>query len=164
MLFGDYNPSGRLPVTFYASDADLPEVRDYHMEGRTYRYFYGEPLWYFGYGQSYTTFKFGRPRVRGGELVVKVRNTGKRDGDEVVQMYVSKKEDADGPKYALRGFKRVSIPAGKSVVVRIPLSDETWATYDETAGKMTTTPGRFTVYAGPSANPRDLRKTRFRLR
>ena len=164
VLFGDYNPSGRLPVTFYASDADLPEVRDYHMEGRTYRYFYGEPLWYFGYGQSYTTFKFGRPRVRGGELVVKVRNTGRRDGDEVVQMYVSKKEDADGPKYALRGFKRVSIPAGKSVVVRIPLSDETWATYDETAGKMTTTPGHFTVYAGPSANPRDLKKTRFRLR
>ena len=79
-------------------------------------------------------------------------------------MYVSKKEDVDGPRYALRGFKRVSIPAGKSVVVRIPLTDETWATYDETAGKMTTTPGRFTVYAGSSANPRDLKKTRFRLR
>ena len=145
VLFGDYNPSGHLPVTFYASDADLPEVRDYKMEGRTYRYFYGEPLWYFGYGQSYTTFKFGRPRVRNGELVVKVRNTGRRDGDEVVQLYVAKKEDKDGPKMALRGFKRVSIPAGKSVKVAIPLTDDTWATYDETEGKLTVKPGHFTL-------------------
>ena len=164
VLFGDYNPSGRLPVTFYRSDADLPEVRDYKMEGRTYRYFYGEPLWYFGYGQSYTTFKFSRPRVKDGELVVKVRNTGKRDGDEVVQLYVRKKEDVDGPKMALRGFKRVSIPAGKSVTVSIPLTDETWAVYDETAGKMATSPGHFTLWCGPSANPKTLKKTRYTLK
>ena len=164
VLFGDYNPSGRLPVTFYASDADLPDVRDYRMEGRTYRYFYGEPLWYFGYGQSYTTFRFGRPRVRGGELVVKVRNTGKRDGDEVVQLYVAKKEDTDGPKMALRGFKRVNIPAGKSVRVAIPLTDETWAAFDGTEGKMTVSPGHFTLWCGPSADPKTLKKTRFTLK
>ena len=164
ILFGDYNPSGKLPVTFYASDADLPDVRDYHMEGRTYRYFYGEPLWPFGYGLSYTTFKYGRPRIRNGEIVVRVRNTGDRDGDEIVQMYIRNRKDTDGPRMALRGFKRVSIPKGKSVVVRIPFDDRTFETFDESKGKMSIQPGRFDIFVGGSSDATALRHRSARVR
>lgn len=164
VLFGDYNPAGRLPVTFYASDDDLPDMRDYHMEGRTYRYFYGEPLWAFGHGLSYTKFKYGRPRIKNGEMVVKVRNCGKRDGEEVVQLYVHKREDTDGPRMALRGFKRVFIPKGKSVKVHIPVNDETFETFDESIGKMSTTPGHFDIYVGGSSAPKALRRVKYTLR
>lgn len=96
VLFGDYNPGGRLPITFYKDDSQLPDFEDYSMVGRTYRYFKGEPLYPFGHGLSYTTFKYGKPkysstRVKAGEPVkvtVPVKNTGKMDGDEVVMVYV----------------------------------------------------------------------------
>ena len=154
VLCGAYNPAGRLPVTFYRSVDDLPDFSDYDMEGRTYRYFKGEPLWAFGHGLSYTTFKYKKARynAKKGEIVIKVRNKGKRDGDEVVQVYVGKEEDAEGPVYALRGFKRVNIPAGKTVKVTIPLDDMAFTTFDPESGEMTATPGHFTVnYGGSSA-------------
>ncbi|MBQ9400700.1 MAG: glycoside hydrolase family 3 C-terminal domain-containing protein [Bacteroidales bacterium] len=163
VLFGDYNPSGKLPVTFYRSDDDLPDFNCYDMEGRTYRYFEGKPLWEFGFGLSYTKFKFGRARIKDGNLIVKVRNTGKMDGDEVVQVYVTKKGEKDGPKKALRGFQRVSVPAHGSVTVTIPLGDEAFKTYDDSVGEMTVTPGRFTVWYGNSSADRNLRKKHVRI-
>ena len=162
VLFGDYNPGGKLPVTFYAGDADLPDFLDYNMAGRTYRYFDGKPLWCFGHGLSYTAFKYGRPRVRKGELVVKVRNTGSVDGDEVVQMYVRKDGDTEGPRMSLRGFRRVGIPAGKAVKVRIPLDDRTFECYDESVGKLSAGEGSFTLYCGGSSDPEALRSVRVR--
>ena len=164
VLFGDCNPSGRLPVTFYRSDEDLPDFNDYNMAGHTYRYFTGEPLFHFGHGLSYTTYKYGRARVRGGKLVFKVRNRGRRDGDEVVQVYMSKREDTDGPQMALRAFRRVHIPAGKSVKVSIPLDESVFATYDEASGEMRATPGHFTLRYGPSADRSVLRKRNIRRR
>ena len=152
VLFGDYNPSGRLPVTFYRSDSDLPDFHDYDMAGHTYRYFEGTPLWHFGHGLSYTSFKYGKPRIRRGNLIVRVRNTGKMDGDEVVQVYVRRDDDVDGPRMALRGFKRVHIRKGRSVRVKIPMDDAAFASFELKAGGMTTTPGSFTVWCGPSSD------------
>ena len=157
VLFGDYNPAGRLPVTFYRSDADLPDFYDYDMAGRTYRYFEGKPLWAFGYGLSYTTFEYGKAHFRFGKLVVKVKNTGTMDGDEVVQVYVRKDEDKGGPRMALRGFKRVHIKAGRKVTVRIPLDKAAFRTYDEAKGEMTAAPGHFhLLYGGSSDAVKDL--------
>ena len=157
VLFGDYNPAGRLPVTFYRSDSDIPDFHDYNMAGHTYRYFDGTPLWCFGYGLSYTSFRYGKPRLRRGNLIVRVRNTGAMDGDEVVQVYVRKDEDTDGPRMALRGFKRVHIRKGRSVRVRIPMDDAAFATFDLSAGEMTATPGHFTVWCGPSSDQSTLK-------
>ena len=164
VLFGDCNPSGRLPVTFYRSDEDLPDFEDYDMAGHTYRYFTGKPLFPFGHGLSYTTYKYGRARVRGGELVLTLRNKGRMDGDEVVQVYMAKREDKGGPQKALRAFRRVSVPAGQRVTVRIPLDDSVFATYDEAAGELRATPGHFTLYYGPSADNHQLRKIKIRKR
>ena len=162
VLFGDCNPSGRLPVTFYRSDADLPAFDDYNMAGHTYRYFTGDPLFHFGHGLSYSSFKYGRARVRNHELIIKVRNRSRVEGDEVIQVYMAKREDAGGPQKTLRAFRRVHVPARGSATVRIPLDATFYATYDEASGEMRATPGRFTVWYGHSAAPQDLRKLKIR--
>ena len=162
VLFGDCNPSGRLPVTFYRSDDDLPAFDDYNMTGRTYRYFQGEPLFAFGHGLSYSVFKYGRARVRNHELIIKVRNRSRVEGDEVIQVYMAKREDAGGPQKALRAFRRVHVPARGSATVRIPLDATFYATYDEASGELRATPGRFTVWYGHSSAPQDLRKLKIR--
>lgn len=153
VLCGAYNPAGRLPVTFYKSVEDLPDFSNYDMAGRTYRYFKGEPQWAFGHGLSYTTFKYKKAKYNSAkrELMVKVKNTGKRDGDEVVQIYVGKEEDVEGPVYALRGFKRVCIPAGKTVKVTIPMQEMAFATFNPESGEMEATPGHFKVFYGGSS-------------
>lgn len=105
VLFGDYNPAGRLPVTFYRNVSQLPDFEDYNMVGRTYRYMQDIPLFPFGYGLSYTTFSYGKVvldknEVTAGQtlkLTVPVTNTGKRDGEEVVQVYLKKQGDTEGP-------------------------------------------------------------------
>ena len=162
VLFGDVNPSGKLPVTFYKNTEQLPDFSDYNMAGHTYRFFGGEPLWAFGYGLSYTTFKLGRPHIRKGKLVVKVRNRGRRDGTEVLQLYVSRPDDAAGPIRTLRGFKRVDVPAGGKVRIEIPLDDETFEWWDEASGRMRPLPGRYVLQVGTSSAAKDLRRMKFR--
>ena len=164
VLFGDYNPAGRLPVTFYSCDADLPDFNCYDMQGRTYRYFEGKPLFAFGHGLSYSEFKYGRARIRKGQLVVRVKNVSKTDGDEVVQLYVRKDGDNEGPRMALRGFKRVHIPAGKSVKVRIPLDGNTFETYNESTGEMSVSKGRYSLLYGPSSDTNLLKTKKIRIR
>lgn len=163
VLFGDYNPAGRLPVTFYASDADLPDFSDYDMPGHTYRYFKGKPLFAFGHGLSFTKFKYRRARLSDGVLRIKVKNTGDMDGDEVVQVYVKKADDTDGPVMSLRGFKRVSVKAGKKAVVEIPMSAENIDLFNPETGKMEAASGKYIVYYGGTSDMSKLRKLRMRI-
>ena len=163
VLYGDYNPSGKLPLTFYKSTEQLPDFSDYNMAGHTYRFFTGEPLWQFGYGLSYTKFKVGKPRVRNGKVIVKVRNTGKRDGSEVIQLYISKPDDVGGPIRTLRGFKRVTVPAGKKVKVEIPIDDETFLWWDESAQDMVPTHGKYVLQVGNSSSAKDLKSRKYRF-
>ena len=151
VLLGDVNPSGKLPVTFYRGVDQLPPFEDYDMKGHTYRFFTGEPLFPFGFGLSYTTFRYGKPRIQGDRLVVPVTNTGRRDGVEVVQLYVRRPDDPDGPLKTLRDFRRVAIPAGKTVRVSFPLTDETFRWWSEQAQDMVPLPGCYEVLCGGSS-------------
>lgn len=156
VLYGDFNPSGRLPLTFYADDSQVKDFKDYDMEGRTYRYFRGTPLYAFGHGLSYTTFKYGKPRVKNladgtKAVVVKVKNRGRRDGDEIVQLYVSRPDDAQGPIKALRGVKRVSLKSHKAQKVVIPIDDETFNWWDAEAGRVVPRSGEYVLYVGGSS-------------
>ena len=158
VLFGDYNPAGRLPVTFYASDADLPDFGDYDMPGHTYRYFKGKPLFPFGHGLSYSKFKYRRARLRDGVLRIPVKNASRLDGDEVVQVYIKRADDVDGPVMSLRGFKRVNVKARKKAVVEIALSPEDIDLFNPETGKMEGVPGEYIIYYGGSSDISKLRK------
>jgi len=132
VLFGDYNPAGRLPVTWYKSVEQLPPFEDYDMEGRTYRYFRDEPLYPFGYGLSYTSFEYGEllmpKKIKAGEkaeISISVKNTGKRTGEEVVQLYVSdEKGSTPRPIRELKRFRRISLAPGETKTIEFTLSDE----------------------------------------
>jgi beta-glucosidase len=167
VLFGDASPAGRLPVTIYESADQIPAFTDYAMAGRTYRYFAGEPLYPFGYGLSYTHFAYSDLRLScealGAadplEVSVDVRNTGERDGDEVVQLYV---RDAAStrpmPRKELRGFERVSLKRGESRRVSFTLvPDRDLTYYDEEKKAFAVEPGPFEVQIGASS--RDVRLT-----
>ncbi|WP_165021270.1 glycoside hydrolase family 3 C-terminal domain-containing protein [Dysgonomonas sp. ZJ279] len=138
VLFGDYNPAGRLPVTFYRSIDQIPAFDDYNMAGKTYRYFEGEPLYEFGYGLSYTKFEYkmlaSSQSVTAGDDVlfsVEVKNTGKVDGDEVVQLYVSLSDNnLKNSIRSLQGFKRIHLKAGESEVVDFVLTPDQMAGRD----------------------------------
>ena len=160
VLFGDVAPSGKLPVTFYRSVDDLPDFENYDMKGHTYRYFQGKPLYPFGYGLSYTTFRYKRAKVRNNTLIIPVKNTGKREATEVVQVYVRRKDDPNGPVKTLRAFRRVTIPAGKTVKVCIPLEDETFLWWSEEKQDMVPRPGKYELlYGGSSDKVRSKRFT-----
>lgn len=159
VLFGTVNPSGKLPVTFYKRTDQLPDYEDYSMRGRTYRYF-SDPLFAFGYGLSYTTFRFGRAlavAVDGGyRLSVPLTNTGTRPGEEVVQVYIRRVADANGPLKSLRAFRRVALKAGESTTVEIPLSRKSFECFDESTNTMRTLPGDYELMYGNSSRPEDL--------
>ncbi len=163
-LYGVYSPSGKLPLTFYKSVDQLPDFHDYSMKDRTYRYFTGEPLYPFGYGLGYTRFKIGRPKVRKGFVEVKVTNKGGMDADEVVQLYLRRPDDKEGPLKTLRGFVRVSVPAGKSVKVRIPVDSETFTWWDPSIERMVPLEGRYVIMVGNSSADADLRSRCYRFR
>lgn len=139
VLFGDYNPAGRLPVTFYKSDADLPDFKSYDMSNRTYRYFKGEALYPFGYGLSYTTFQYSGLKVpasvKAGQSItvsVVVKNTGKKDGEEVVQLYLAYPEvKGNAPVRALKGFQRIALKAGESKTLSFKLTPEQYTLLNE---------------------------------
>ncbi|NJD18561.1 MAG: glucan 1,4-alpha-glucosidase, partial [Gemmatimonadetes bacterium] len=155
VLFGDQNPAGRLPVTFYRSVDQLPPFSDYSMEGRTYRYFRGEPLFPFGHGLSYTTFAYDGletpARVATGddvEVAVRVRNTGARGGEEVVQLYVTDVEaSAPVPVRSLAGVRRISLQPGEVRTVRFTLTPRQLSLIDA-RGDRVVEPGWFEVSVG----------------
>jgi beta-glucosidase len=156
VLFGDYNPGGRLPVTFYKSIQDLPPFEDYRMEGHTYRYFKGEPLFPFGYGLSYTTFAYSNLRlsartIRPDETLtvsVDVQNTGQRAGDEVVQLYVSDvAASVPVPIRQLQGFERVHLAPGETKTVTFTLTPRQLSLIDENWRRVVE-PGGFQIAVG----------------
>ncbi len=154
ILFGDVNPSGKLPVTFYKSIDQLPDFEDYAMKGRTYRYFEGVPLFPFGYGLSYASVEYGEARLKKSVLEIPVINTGDRDAVEVVQLYTRRVGDAEGPLKSLRGFQRVLVPAGETVTVTFPLTDEVFLSWSEEAGDMVPMKGEWELlYGGNSSDP-----------
>jgi beta-glucosidase len=164
VLFGDYNPSGKLPITFYKNLRQLPEFEDYSMMGRTYRYM-SDPLFPFGFGLSYTNFLIGEAKSdktkimnnESIELIVPVTNTGKRDGTEIVQVYVRKGNDTDGLLKALKGFQRVRVAAGKTGQAVINLPYSSFEFFNRTLRKMTVTPGEYEVFYGNSSDRKDLK-------
>ena len=152
VLFGSVSPSGKLPVTFYKNVAQIPDYEDYAMKGRTYRYFEGEPLFPFGYGLSYTTFEYGQPVVKGRKLTVSVTNTGSCYGEEVVQLYTRRVDDAEGPLKSLRGFKRVGLRPGESAKVTFKLDDEVFLSWSEDAQDMVPVHGEWELMVGGSSD------------
>ncbi len=156
VLYGDYNPAGRLPVTFYKNVGQLPDYEDYSMKGRTYRYFEGTPLFLFGHGLSYTTFAYGKAEVKDGCLLVPVTNTGSMDGDEVVQLYLNRPDDANGPRKTLRAFKRVHIPSGATRTVSLPLTEETFNWWDTATNTVHPLKGSYKLLYGGSSDDRAL--------
>ena len=165
VLFGDYNPGGKLPVTFYASNDDLPDFLDYRMENRTYRYFRGKALYPFGYGLSYTTFSIGKGQLSASTmnkdgkvtLTVPVTNTGKREGTETVQVYVKALDYPDAPIKSLKGFQKLSLKAGETATATITLDGETFEYYDESIDELSTRPGRYQILYGNSSQEKDLK-------
>ena len=160
VLFGDYNPGGKLPVTFYRDDSQLPSFDDYRMAGRTYRYFRGTPLFPFGYGLSYTTFDTGAPSYNAakGKITVNVTNTGKRDGVEIVQAYLRNPADTEGPDKTLRGFARVELKAGETKTVTIDMPRPAFECWDPTTNTMRVAPGTYDILVGTSSMDKDLKK------
>ena len=155
VLFGDYNPAGRLPVTFYKADNDLPGFSDYSMNNRTYRYFNGEALYPFGYGLSYTSFKYDMLKVpatttSGKDVTVtaRVTNTGKINGEEVVQLYISHQGfQGKSPLKALKGFQRISLKAGESKTVTFTLTPDQLSLVSED-GKILEPKGKIVLSVG----------------
>jgi beta-glucosidase len=166
VLFGDVNPAGRLPVTFYRSTADLPEFDDYSMGNRTYRYFGGKPLFAFGHGLSYTKFKYSKATVENSKvqpgqtikLVFNLKNAGPRAGDEVAQVYFRHKRSAVAqPKLALCGFTRVNLAAGETKQVTIEIPSNNFRYWDTTQKKYVVEPGSYELLIAAASDDIRLR-------
>lgn len=166
VLFGDCNPSGKLPVTFYKSVKVLPPFNDYNMsedslgKGRTYRYFTGVPLYPFGFGLSYTKFEYSNLKVSREpvksedtlNIYVTIRNTGNYDGDEVMQIYVKSLMPIEhNPEKSLKGFKKVHIKKGGSSTVNLSIPVKSFQLYDGKENKYLVTPGNYELQVGPSS-------------
>ncbi|EKU90497.1 glycoside hydrolase family 3 C-terminal domain-containing protein [Bacteroides oleiciplenus] len=164
VLFGDYNPGGRLPLTYYRSLDELPPFDDYDItKGRTYKYFKGDVLYPFGYGLSYTSFKYSNLQVADGEEEVSVsfqlKNTGRYAGDEVAQVYVKLPEREEVmPVKELKGFERVSLKSGESKKVTIKLRKDLLRYWDEAKGKFIYPSGNYNIMVGASSADIRLQK------
>ena len=168
VLFGDYNPGGKLPVTFYRSNNDLPDFLDYSMKNRTYRYFTGVPQYAFGYGLSYTTFSVGKAKVKSQKgkapkvtLTIPVKNTGSREGTETVQVYVKRLGDAGAPIKALKGFQKLNLKAGETQNAIVTLDSEAFEYYDEMIDELAVKPGKYQILYGTSSRDEDLKSFDF---
>ena len=164
VLFGDYTPSGKLPVTFYKNSNQLPDYEDYSMKGRTYRYF-TDALFPFGYGLSYTNFEITKAGVEKNgtnptdwTLTAEVANTGKRDGAEVVQVYIRNLQDADGPLKTLRGFERINVKAGGTATATIQLNKQSFEFWDAESNTMRVKPGKYEILVGTSSDEKNARE------
>ena len=171
VLFGDYNPAGRLPITFYSSVKQLPDFLDYSMRGRTYRYMTEKPLFCFGHGLSYTNFAYGKvefekPAICYGDnavLNVELTNTGSRDGEEVIQVYISRPDDNEGPSKALRAFKRVKLAKGETKTIKIDMPYESFEWFDTKAEKMRPQQGKYTIMVGGTSDSNLLKTIQIEL-
>ena len=171
VLFGDYNPGGKLPITFYRNSDNLGDFEDYSMKGRTYRYT-TDHLFPFGFGLSYTTFEIGNASISNTsitanenvQLSIPVKNTGKRAGTEIVQVYIRKVGDVDGPLKTLRGFQRVELAPGKSQNAIIELTPSSFEFYDWAQRQMAITPGEYIVYYGNSSAAKDLKMVKVNIK
>ena len=169
VLLGDYNPGGKLPVTFYRSNDDLPDFLDYSMDNRTYRYFRGEPQYAFGYGLSYTTFSIGKGKLSKSsmksngsvQLTVPVTNTGDRKGTETVQVYIKALDYPEAPIKSLKGFQKLEISAGATAKAVITLDGEAFEYYDPSIDELSTRPGRYQILYGTSSRDKDLQSLDF---
>jgi len=168
VLFGDYNPAGRLPVTFYRSVDDLPHFENYDMEGRTYRYFGEEVLYPFGYGLSYTSFQYDNLILEKDEIGIEetvtvsvdVTNSGAMDGEEVVQLYLRHPDSKySRPLKDLRGFERLAVKAGQTRVITMELRPEELSCYDTELGDYVVERGEYEILVGPSSGEEGLLKS-----
>lgn len=171
VLFGDYNPSGKLPITFYRNLSQLPDYKDYSMKGRTYRYMTDTPLFQFGYGLSYTKFNIGQAKLDKSVLAkddkltisIPVSNLGDLYGTEIVQVYVKKMGDNEGPIKTLRGFKRADVSVGQTKNVEIVLDRESFQFFDEKSSQMKDMPGKYVIFYGNSSADKDLKSINVEL-
>ena len=159
VLFGDYNPAGRLPVTFYKNDAQLPDFEDYDMDGRTYRFMEEKPLYPFGYGLSYSSFSYDNASIASeanlGDNVlftVDVKNEGEMDGEEVVQIYIKRVDEEKGAVKNLKGIKRIFIPAGEIKKVEVALPPQSFEAFDQESGRMKIKSGDFKIFYGGNSD------------
>lgn len=166
VLFGDYNPAGRLPVTFYASSKDLPDYENYDMsKGRTYRYFKGKALYPFGYGLSYSAFAYSDAKLNKSvlplsntlTLTFNLKNTSKKFGEEVAQIYIRNLQDPNGPLRSLRAFRRVRIAAGTTAEMRFYLTPKTFEFFDPETNTMKVKPGKYEILYGGSSDLKALK-------
>ena len=158
VLFGDYNPSGKLPITFYKSTEELPDFLDYTMKNRTYRYYTGEPLFPFGYGLSYTTFDISKPVYKNNKVRVTVKNTGNRKGLETVQVYMRRLADKEGPQKTLKAYKQVELEVGESKTIDIDFPRQSFEGWDENTNTIRVVPGKYELMVGSSSDDKDLKK------
>ncbi len=163
IIFGNVNPSGRLPVTFYTSTTDLPDFEDYNMEERTYKYFHGETLYPFGYGLSYSEFEYSdlKISVEGEKIIasLSIQNSGENDGDEVVQVYARKID----PKYwrpikQLIGFKRISLNKGEQKSITLDIDKKQFRYWNSGQQKYMVEPGEYEIMVGRSSDDAKLTK------
>ncbi|HUA66074.1 MAG TPA: glycoside hydrolase family 3 C-terminal domain-containing protein [Alphaproteobacteria bacterium] len=161
VLFGDVNPAARLPLTFYASTADLPDFQNYSMSNRTYRYFSGKPLFAFGYGLSYTKFKYSHARLAGAtvgaqdiiHLSFNVKNTGHIDGDEVAQVYFRNLHSpVPQPRMALCGFQRLHLARGNTATVALDIPAQQFRYWDTTTKQYVVDPGKYELLIGAASD------------
>ena len=158
VLFGDYNPSGKLPVTFYKNADELPDFLDYTMQNRTYRYYKGDAVFPFGHGLSYTTFQTGKPVYKNGRLTVSVKNTGSREGTETVQVYLRRLADTEGPLKSLRAYRQVTLKPGEARTVAIDLPRSSFEGWDAQTNTMRVVPGQYQLMVGNSSADDVLQK------
>lgn len=170
-LMGEYNPAGRLPLTFYKSTSQLPDFEDYSLKGRTYRYFTDEPLFPFGHGLSYTSFKYGEAilsshAIKTDEtlaLTIPVSNVGQYDGDEVVQVYIRRPDDKHGPLLTLREFKRINIKKGDTSNIEFRLTPESFEWFDTNTNTMRTLEGEYEILYGGTSDMKYLKSVKVTL-
>ena len=164
VLFGDVNPSGKLPVTFYKNSNQLPDYEDYSMKNRTYRYF-TDALYPFGYGLSYTDFMIKTAKVEKNgttptdwTVTAEVANTGKRDGAEIVQLYIRNLQDPDGPLKSLRGFQRIDVKVGQTATAVMEINQKSFEFWDPETNTMRVKPGRYELLVGTSSADKNFKK------